>query len=201
MAKPDIITYNSVLSAMAKAGHASQAQELLHEMRSTNGSATNATSAGTMVQPDAISYATVMNAWRLSGEKGAASRARILLDHMIQTSHHTTQLTPTAGTFGTVLALYAKEKNASEAHLVLHQMLDTFTETGSPIPEAAHFATVMNAWTKSGQKRVAAEKAQDLLIRMEQLHDSGHAHLKPNQQVCHTDCCCYCLPTAPCIVN
>eukprot|EP00978_Attheya_sp_CCMP212_P049070 scaffold612007_cov130-Attheya_sp.AAC.1 len=186
-AKPDIITYNSVLSAMAKAGNASQAQELLHEMRSTidTANANNATTAGTMVQPDAISYATVMNAWRLSGEKGAASRARILLEDMIQKSQHVTHLTPTAGTFGTVLALYAKEMNASEAHSVLHQMLDMYAETGSPIPESAHFATVMNAWTKSGQMRIAAEKVQDLFIRMEQLHDSGHAHLKPNQQ-CYT---------------
>jgi pentatricopeptide repeat protein len=99
---PDVIVFNALLDAWAKAGKGHRAELLLNEMleqvsqqqkqskhdSTTNAPAPAATSSSSnrkvVIVPNARSFATVINAWSKSGKPDAAERAEGLLRKLQQ---------------------------------------------------------------------------------------------------------------------
>lgn len=79
-ARPNIITINCVLDALAKSGQASRAEQLLTRIEQDESN--DAVLDG--IRLNAISYTCVIDAYAKSPEKGAAQRAEAVFKRMDQ---------------------------------------------------------------------------------------------------------------------
>ena len=140
----DVISYNTVLHAIARSGAAlcgEHAQNLLDSMK---------------VTPNARTYSTVMDCWARSDREDKAEIVHALL-HQIETAYNDTGLTsmrPNHISYSVVINSYAHSKDpnkAERAYQVLQHMLH-LVETGanpSAQPSLVTFNSVLNACATS----------------------------------------------------
>jgi pentatricopeptide repeat protein len=76
--RPNTIVYSAVISALARAGQAECAEELLQEMYSDD------LKGNDSAKPDVISFNSVLDAWSKSGSRDAPQRAEAILERMTQ---------------------------------------------------------------------------------------------------------------------
>lgn len=140
--QPDIITYNSVLSAWSKSsGHvnaAPQAERILQEMIIK----TKANS--TAPRPNTVSYNTVLHAWSKSTKTIAVQRASAILEYMIRSQDPK----PDIYSFTSVLNVLAKSKQpdkAFQARKLLDTLLKLSEQRQDLEPSNIAFNTVLNA--------------------------------------------------------
>lgn len=149
-AKPDIITYNAVLDALAKSGGGVESARLAEEMlddleelydlrrrrrrRSAGGGETvvgTTTASSVDIRPDVYSYNIVIGAW---ANCGYANRAVSLLDRMTrQANRGRTALQPDATTYNSVLHAWSQssDRNAPVKALGLLEIMLRLRESGS----------------------------------------------------------------------
>ena len=203
----DAVTYNSVINAHAtsrrgKRDGADRALELLEEMKA---------SSDRSVQPDAITYGSVIKCLTNAGGKANAERAEELLnelERLYDESGRDDRLASNTIIYNSVLDAFASIRGGggiARAEAILDRMEDLRAAGGSDVsPDAFTFSSLIKAWasasTGSDRKnmkndnesdksdsdllgRSAAERAQQLLDRMEQLHRDGDDNVKPTTVV------------------
>jgi hypothetical protein len=152
-AKPDIVSYNSVLDALAKSGGGRESARLAEEMlddleelynsrrqRRRNRSAGGGggglggsivgTASSLDIRPDVYSYNIVIGAW---ANCGYANRAVSLLDRMTrQANKGRTSLRPDATTYNSVLHAWSQssDRNAAVKALGLLEIMLRLRESG-----------------------------------------------------------------------
>ncbi len=145
-AKPDIISYNSVLNAFAKCGgprSARRAEEMLDELEDSydksrdgmEGGGRSSLSSSSMrnVCPDVYSYNIVISAWANCGQ---ADRAVALLDRMAhRTKEGKARLIPDATTYNSVLHAWSQssDRNAPVKALGLLEIMLRLHEAGGGV--------------------------------------------------------------------
>jgi hypothetical protein len=153
---PDIVSYNTCLSAWSHSGHvnaALQTEKLVREMQ------TAATTAATKNEslsekeappaPNTISYNTVLDAWSRSELPGAAQRAQKVLEYMLQR------------------AAIKDDDDEDDICIIA--------------PDVISFTSVLNAWAKSKEPNKGLE-ARKLLDTLENLYkQTKRPNLRPTQ--------------------
>ena len=202
----DAVTYNSVINAHAtsrrsKREGADRALQLLEEMK---------TSDDKDVQPDSITYGSVIKCLTNAGGKANAEQAEELLNELERLHKESGQddgLAPNTIIYNSVLDAFASIRGGggiARAEAILDRMEDLRAGGTTDVsPDAFTFSSLIKAWTStstSGKKnkksdddsdgsdsdllgRSAAERAQQLLDRMEQLHRDGDDNVKPTTVV------------------
>jgi pentatricopeptide repeat protein len=187
-AKPNTITYNTVISAWARSGdpnafrHGERLLERMHALQDAGDDA---------VAPDARSYTALMKAVARSSSDPAqaAYMAEEILQRMKDLSSATrgdettgvdfdsnpnkhSQVKPTLFTYTTAVQIVSRspEPNAPRRALaLLDEMLDRHTEGDDDVrPNVLVFNAVIAAFARSRQKG-AAHQAEQLLQQMEQM--------------------------------
>jgi len=122
------------------------------------------------VQPDIISYNTVINCWSKSQRADSGTRAEAILREMM--SEEGVGVTPDTITYSTVINAYANIGNANRAEQIVNEMYDNYYNITTPSnynsvakPTVECFSTVLKAWSKS-KENDAPERATALLERM-----------------------------------
>jgi hypothetical protein len=189
MVKPDTITYNIIMNAIAKSGQkgaADAAEALLAKMHEYHNQ------GDPDIRPNVVTYGAVMDCYAKSssekgGERGVAARADRLLANMIQMYQQdpvkNADLLPNTYVFNTCINCLAKSKDddaaskAEEMLLVMNQL----HSSGIPNvkPDSFTYTAIIDCLSKSGY-RGAAARADQLLDKMEAKYMAGDMDLKPN---------------------
>jgi pentatricopeptide repeat protein len=161
----DTTSFNTVLHAFAQGGtrnSAQRAQLLLNHMEQL------AAAGNTNVVPDVYSYTTVIQSW---GKCERPVEAQAVLDSMIDHG-----LEPNRFTYTCIISSLAKSGEASKAEQVLDAMMLEYSQGNEDMkPDTIAFSSVMDGWAKTScvEKPEAADRALQLLKRMEQLEAEG----------------------------
>ena len=142
--KPDIITYNTVLRAIARDGREDsidRAETFMEEMRQND------------MEPDRVTFNTLMHSIVKSNSTGAASRAERILEKM-ELDHETGGIRPDATSYNTVLNGYAKAgsvKAVQSAEQLLQRMLALAQDESRSDcrPDFVSYTCVMDAYARS----------------------------------------------------
>jgi len=164
---PNLITYNSVLKAIAKSieeGAVNRAERLLQKMENSR-----------IIQPDIISYNTFIDIIARSGGKGSGRKAEEVFMKLKELG-----LKANSATITSVINAWTQsgDKNSfrrSEDLLccLMDQSLDS-PKTVEIFPDTS----IYNALIKCACINVSTEKALEILSYMEA---SGKNHIRPNQ--------------------
>lgn len=200
----DRITYNSVINAYASSRKAKKeggqrALELFEEMKSNES-----------IRPDSITYGSVIKCLTNAGGKANAEKAEELLNELEELYENSTDetLAPNTIIYNSVLNAWSTVRGGiGRAEAILDRMEELHNAGNDDVsPDAFTFSSLIKAWTaaassgRGGRKaagsgggdtdddtdllgRSAAERAQQLLDRMEQLYRNGDDDVKPNKVV------------------
>ncbi len=170
--RPDGITFNSVMHAIANSDRADgpqRAMRLLERMKAMGG----------RTKPDIISYNSVLNAFAKSGGTRSASRAEEML-HKLENSYDESRkktstswdVCPDLYSYNIVISAWANCGNANRAVALLDRMAHRTKEgTANLSPDATTYNSVLHAWSQSSDKN-APVKALGLLEIMIRLHNA-----------------------------
>ena len=140
--RPDVVSYNTVLSAYARlktADAAHQAEAFFHRVVHEE----------QRVTPTALTYGAMMQCWSKSSDHDAASRAEALLRNMEQNGP-----VPTTACYNIVLSAWGNQaalRGASRSHVeyavnrLVHIFQEMATGDGGVRPDDSTFRTVMHA--------------------------------------------------------
>lgn len=179
---PDIVTYNTVLSAWSHCGNenaAPQAEKIVKEMqreqeeyklKQYNSTLASAASGRPPVVPNTVSYNTILDAWSKSQMAFAASRAQKVLDYMVQSG--IPDIAPDVYSFTSVMDAWAKSKEAHKAvrtRELLDRLTDLYQDTRRKNlrPTQIPYNTVLNACAFSAQATSEEEQREALKIAVE----------------------------------
>jgi pentatricopeptide repeat protein len=200
--KPDVHVFNAVLSAWSgvvksKSGQnqsqyfgSERAESILSKMQQLHHS-------GDLDEvPNIMSYNMVLDCWAQSARPGqhyAPERAEALLQAMTSSS---SSVTPTDRSYNTVIAAYSRAGDAHKAEKLLKKMIEAYQGGNVNVkPDVRTFSSVLAAYvrlatsiatgTENPRERVKAtmdiaERAESLLRRMQELHQSGQFDFPPN---------------------
>jgi pentatricopeptide repeat protein len=146
--EPDTYSYNSLINAYAKKGHALNAMKLLKRMEvsSNNGN--------TAVRPDEVTFNTVIYALSKSSRQGSAEEAEALLERM-ETLYKggRTELKPTPTTYTTVISAWTRStdvRKAERARKILDAMIKGYRAGDASLkPDVKAFTSVINACSRT----------------------------------------------------
>lgn len=159
-AAPSLISFSTVLDAYAKTGQAEAAESLFYKLKDFK-----------HIEVNTVSYNTVLNALAKSKDKDAPSRAEALLNHMQQE--------------------YESGKKSVRPNQIRYvgnvlEPCGCIPPTHSHTPQSlcslsalVSFSSLLNCWANSDEDG-AAERAEAILTRMEELALRGNAHVAPN---------------------
>jgi pentatricopeptide repeat protein len=200
--KPDIHVFNAVLSGWSHVvkSKSSQnkspyfgserAESLFSKMQQLHHS-------GDLDEgPNTMSYNMVLECWAQSarpGQKHAPERAEALLRAMASSS---SSVTPTDWSYNMVIAAYSRAGDAHKAEELLKEMIEAYQGGNVHVkPDVRTFSSILAAYareatsietgTANPRERVKAtadiaERAEALLRRMQELHQSGQFDIQPN---------------------
>jgi pentatricopeptide repeat protein len=164
---PDVVTWNTAISAWAKssfADAASRAQALLTKMCDSS----NALS----VRPDLKTLNTVLACWSRSGRKDGPDRCLGILQQ-IKDLYATGELEspPDVFSYSTAIDAYTKAGRPSNAEDLFIEMYRGFMHHGHTHlkPDLLLLTSLLKAWGRSGQ----VEQAWAAFGRIRELHDLG----------------------------
>jgi len=175
--KPTLQTINMVLLSLARANStaaAEKAEGYLREML-----VHHASLSVFDIQPDTVTFTTVISAWANSGDPRAADRAKSLLreaDMYSRSEDH--DITLDAPFFCSVLQACAKAGDFVIAEALLQDIVDN--ELNGVKVDRRMFLPLLEAYSKSELKD-AGEKAEALLTQMQSLaQTTGSADVRPS---------------------
>jgi len=182
--KPTAVTFTAILNALSKVAMtipdaATKAHLLLHRMKDEYG-----------IEPNVFSYSAVLDAYARSKRPDAADKALRLFRDMrgggggddgsaaaAGDVDVNVGLEPNAYTCTNVLKALARGGRVEEAEELLTELVHDQRITIKLGPRA--FSSVLHGWSKS-KRRDAAERAEDLLIRMQNLYRQQKIEGPPN---------------------
>lgn len=162
--RPDPICYRTVIGSLSKTKdfsieHAQRAQELLDSMQNLG------------YPLNLLTCNTVLNCWSKVRKPEEVER---LLSKMIQMG-----LSPDIVSYNTVIQTHARAGNADRPQELLELLLSSSPSEKLPKPNTRTFTSVVTALSRL-KKLEAAELAQLLLIKMQELHDDQGLDTLPN---------------------
>ncbi|OEU17025.1 hypothetical protein FRACYDRAFT_239625 [Fragilariopsis cylindrus CCMP1102] len=165
--KPTAVTFTAILNAWSKVATsipdaADKAHSLLRRMKEEYG-----------IEPNAFSYSTVLDAYARSNRPDATDKAQ----HLFRDMREVVGLEPNAYTCTNVLKALARGGRAEVAEELLIELINDERVTAKLGPHA--FSCVLHGWSKSN-RRDAAERAEDLLIQMQNLYRQKKVFEPPN---------------------
>ena len=119
--QPNVFVYNILLKSHARAGNVEQSEQLLQDML---------TQENNMVQPDTISFTTLLNAYAQQGTHASMARAETLLEQMhelFQAGYEDIQ--PNTVSYTTVMDGYARLGQGIQAETLLLRLEERYRET------------------------------------------------------------------------
>ncbi len=137
--------------------------------------------------PDVWCYNYVLKCWMHSRRDDATTRALQFLETMREDG-----VIPDIATMNTVLNTIAKQQNARQAEKFLNQLYQAYLDDPShnPQPNVVSFGTVLKAWSLSKDPE-ATERAEALLLKLQNLHESGLSQCRPDQAIFSSVIKCY----------
>ena len=178
---PNIVTYNTALSALANHPKglrsdfcpAEKAEELLEQMRKSH------------ISPDTITFSTIIDIFANQGNEAAALKAEDMLKAMEENwlNYGHVHSRPNAITYSTVIrcwsqALCQEEVAPQRATAILDRLEKSYLKAkknrdyvyaATLKPNLIIFNTVIECWSKSRDEK-AVEAIDKLITRMERLH-------------------------------
>ena len=151
---PDVISYNSLLSAQARARNTERAQEIFLEM---DRDACEGRNDGAVL-PDVVSYATVMHAYALEGNVPK-------VESIIQEMQNGGYVAPTTACYNEMLYAYSKSKTPSRAEEYLKLWLEDDADRRHVRPDVRSFNIVLHSLS-IGQRPGSITRAERLFDRM-----------------------------------
>ena len=179
---PTQVTYSILMTALARAGRAEEAETTLSELLNTFNKWGNKAQ-----QPNKFHFTAVIDAWAKSQSQDAPERAWNILLKMQRMARETNNydLIPTTITYNTVLNAMAQtsaqEPKAGLAALALLKDMWTWYEEGNvhAKPNLVTYNTVLNTFAEY-RGNGAAEQADQILIMMHTRYREGDQDLKPD---------------------
>uniref|UniRef100_A0A7S2XTP4 Pentacotripeptide-repeat region of PRORP domain-containing protein n=1 Tax=Attheya septentrionalis TaxID=420275 RepID=A0A7S2XTP4_9STRA len=191
MARPNTLSYNSVIHAWAKSRHpqaVERAQELFHRMKeqtkkyeemtaSNNNNNNNNKASSCPCRPDVITYTSVLNAIAKSSMFGKKNRgqdkaqlAEKLLEEMEAEYERTgdPNLQPNAKTFTAVITTMRKSRTADpeQAERLLGRL------SAVEMPDVVSYNAVLNVWARSSAPN-KSQRAFQLYCTMNEMYTNG----------------------------
>ena len=173
--RPDIITYNTVISAWSRCGKKNAApraekivKDLMVELEE------NQDADLTSVVADTITFNTVLSAWSKTKLDGATARAGKLLEYMIESNN--SEIKPDVYSFTCVMDTWAKSKEpnkASHTQKLLSQLKKMHQEAledgdkrraDALMPSQIPYNTVLNACAFSAMNTTKEERREAIQI-------------------------------------
>mmetsp|Transcript_13665 Transcript_13665/g.34362 ORF Transcript_13665/g.34362 Transcript_13665/m.34362 type:complete len:1021 (+) Transcript_13665:215-3277(+) len=195
--KPNLVPFQSVLWAYSKAHRlrdaAERAESILNNMKEL--------STYLDTYPNVWCYNVVLKCWARSKSPDAASRTMALYNDLHQASFPKedseednrqisapSDLEPDATSMNTVLNVLSIHEGAVRTEQKLIEFCDAHAEDPqrNPSPDTIAFSTTINAWSNSSSPN-APEKADSLLRRLMELHDSGKKKIHKPDIVTYTN--------------
>jgi pentatricopeptide repeat protein len=202
------ICFNLCITAWARSGHPVQAEKVLWSMMeyhhdSCKDQNNGSTPASTEMRPDHVSFMAAINGWRLSNDPRSAERAENLMSCMQNLCNVTLPessrsnsslmngddgdlalLLPTTKGMNAVLDTWAGKRNTGpKVENVLRRMITAANKDPSIHPPSLETYTIaIKAWalTTDVTTEEAPERAEALLLELEDLSHAGHDDLTPN---------------------
>lgn len=171
---PNTVTYNAVLKAWCRSGEKNAAKRAIEifkrmELEHSNGNL--------MVQPDRITFNTLIHVLSKSGKSEDMNHAEIILSQMKSQG-----LKPNVFTYNTIIEGWSKVKDSDgsfKAHKMLKKMLDAEKEDKSIYVKTVSVNHVIFSFSRSGLKS-SALRAEELIRFMEREYQNGNKNLKPD---------------------
>lgn len=180
-AKPDIVTYNSVMKVISRApdGGSERCFRLLKRMDKLWIESCNISD----VKPDIYTYSTCIDALVKSGEKGAAEKADQLLKQL-EPRFLKGENVLNKYMFAAVMNAYIKSGHADTVGMVeklLQRMKALYgtSRNDSLQPDVVCYTSLIIAYAHS-KVAGSSEKVVSILEEIEMLHESGQQHMIPN---------------------
>uniref|UniRef100_A0A7S1ULX4 Pentacotripeptide-repeat region of PRORP domain-containing protein n=1 Tax=Grammatophora oceanica TaxID=210454 RepID=A0A7S1ULX4_9STRA len=152
--EPTVVTYSSLIHAFGVRGKALEAETVFRDMVEAK-----------KVEPNTISFNTVLNAWAKSDDADAPDRCLQLLEEMGESQ----VLRPDIVSFATVIDSFGRRGRAQEADKLFRELADV----DQALIDVVAFTSVMYAWSKSDDED-APDKCMGLLEEMQ------NAGIQPN---------------------
>ncbi len=136
-----------------------------------------------LLEPDMVSYSTLLDAWSRSNDKGAASRCELILnalEHLCLGSNSRMDLNIAYYNICiSALGRSGDKEAGSKAENILRRV-EELQATGYDIqPDLITFNSTLNAWAKSSEVG-AASRAEALLRKMSRLYEQNKLDFRPN---------------------
>ena len=204
LVRPNTISFNTLILALANSGQPEAAEELLFEMEDScladdngvrqnekglsdahpgNGGHINEEKGTVSCMPNTITYNSCILAW---AKQGNAQRAESLLRRMMELSlerNDQDELKADCISFNTCLHAYAvsgEEDAAERAEDLLRHQETLFLSGNEDVrPDSISYTSVVAAWASS-RRLQAADRALQLLEEMEELYEAGEENVRPN---------------------
>ena len=195
---PNRTSFNIVVQAWAKSGRADagqKAQDLLEAMEEMAAKALDADGVKIAIEPDIFTYNSCLDGWMRGNSVNHATNAEKLLEKMAL-GRTANGVVPDRISYNTVIAAWAKagrrnawyrnsSKLGDENHLAKRAEAILYKMDASGIrPDTTSFNTCISAWSRSGQGKKAADRAEALLLAMEQLSEEGGSAEDEGSLVC-----------------
>ena len=183
--RPNTIVFNSVLDVFAKAGDSKLAESLLREMKALHARGERD------VQPDNVSYSTVMNALAKSPYSfEAAELATDLLEELTQLYHEEgdEKLKPSVYTFSSAIMAWSNSNHVhcgEKAEEIFWKMVNSSELEGGVKPNTVVCNCLLRAWSRSMEGE-APERADYVLKWMdEQVRMGSNDSVMPDRTTFH----------------
>lgn len=182
MLGPTTACFNAVLNAWSKSNDmgaaAGRSEAILKRMEGL------ALKGRTELQPDTISFNTLMDTLARSGQRDAPRRTEILLHRMHDLSKNLSfPCEPDTLSFNIVINSWAKSPEKAAAHRaesILRHMESRYEANLSNVaPDRSTYNTVIHAWSRSREVE-APQRADAVLRRMESAYQNGNSGARPD---------------------
>ena len=171
---PDAQTYSMIIDAeiMQDPSKAAQfAERMLEQMHQES-------RLNHRVEPDLVTYNSVINAWSKSGLRDAGEKSQVLLQRMEELG-----LKPDTISFNAAISAWANSNDPSageRAELLLQKMLELYQADHVNVkPDTTSFNSAIAAWTNC-RSAFSANKAEAILRRMLELSKQGNDNMHPD---------------------
>eukprot|EP00980_Cylindrotheca_fusiformis_P007024 scaffold1475_cov111-Cylindrotheca_fusiformis.AAC.3 len=135
-------------------------------------------------KPDVVIFASLIQCWGKSEQRGAAEKAESLLRKMQQLANEEgeTDMVPDTICWNLAIQSWSRAGNGERAEALFKEMLAAYIRDRDDRqkPNIITFTAVLSGWAKTRFYRHAPKRAEQLLEQMEKLHESGALDVKPN---------------------
>ena len=179
IAKPNVVSYSTVIDAHARLGQGKQAEALLRKLEELYQKTQDPD-----WKPDAEIYNTLILAYARSNQPDLA-------DYVLQRMYKEGITKPNERSFNAVLSAWARAGAAEKAEEILTSMHELHVDGSLECkPTVVTYNTVLNSWAKSNRKD-AWKRCETILKHMEELSAAGEDEVKPNTITWNTVLGCF----------